>query len=526
MATRDSVQPALWRFDFAWMDGATAVQDTGLLDECASLFSQHYGIWSDGGPNPGGRVSMSPARVAKYLDNENAHLAVARLEGTLVGYAAALRLTLSDGRRIAWVTQLVVDKSYRHSRVATHLLFSIWQFSDVYACGLVTANPLAVRALETATRRPCKAPLIAERASDLLPVLSEASGYIPAMLVQDDKGKPAPKVDTAFALSLAELPELRERAARQARPWSLGDIDEGQEWLAATFRDQPRSPMSKAEIDDLMRGADDIWIQAYELMTLDERHAWHSHADDEVDLVLEATRTGRESIALDVGCGDGRHVVAMRDRGVLATGIDLAAKIDFVGNPSWRKVADARQELPMRDGDLVTCLYDVLGSSANPDDDRAILRSIFEALRPGGYLALSVMNEEVVTARLPDSGRPGTQDEFLAALESLPSSQTMETTGSVFDPNLILLYEGVFYRKEQFLRPGSHLPAELVVRDRRFSLDSIRRVVVGAGFQIDILRPVQAGQWRREPALDPTDSRAKELLVVAHRPSGAPAEPY
>ena len=60
------------------------------------------------------------------------------------------------------------------------------------------------------------------------------------------------------------------------------------------------------------------------------------------------------------------------------------------------------------------------------------------------------MNSQSVLPRLGLEHRPETTGAFVGALEALPPSRTMEQTGAVFDPNLLLYFKGVFYRKEQF----------------------------------------------------------------------------
>jgi SAM-dependent methyltransferase len=323
------------------------------------------------------------------------------------------------------------------------------------------------------------------------------------------------------------FPGSSARPDAHRAPWALGQIGPGEEWLAATFRDQPTTPLTVGQLRDLLRGADDIWIHAYEAMTLGEEHRWHVHESKEVGFVLD-TIGGGPARALDVGCGDGRHARALTDHGWDTVGVDIAASLVEAGreHPSAAEllVGDARKELPAGPFDLVLCLYDVLGSSARPEDDVAILANIQEVLRPGGWLALSVMNETVVRPQLPEGHVPRDQGAFLAALETLRPSTTMESSGAIFDATAMLLYDGVYYRKEQFTRPGSRLPAELVVRDRRFSAESISTLVSEAGFEVHSCTPVQAGQWSRTPSLAPTDTRAKEWLVFARRPDGPAAD--
>src|SRR6202012_3675523 len=73
----------------------------------------------------------------------------------LVGYAIAIQAKIPKYGVISWVTQLVVHEDHRQRDVGKSLLFAIWNFTDHFAWGLLTANPYAIRALEKATRRRC-----------------------------------------------------------------------------------------------------------------------------------------------------------------------------------------------------------------------------------------------------------------------------------------------------------------------------------------------------------------------------------
>ena len=140
----------------------------------------------------------------------------------LIGYCIALRFETAEGP-VAWITQLVVASNYRKAGVATHMMFSIWQFSDCWAWGLVTANPFAVRALETATRRSCRASAIAELGQDVLTKLATLVSYIPSEFVEDASGRQLPVVDTAFFVDHSDLPKMLKGAARKKRPWNWED---------------------------------------------------------------------------------------------------------------------------------------------------------------------------------------------------------------------------------------------------------------------------------------------------------------
>jgi hypothetical protein len=135
-------------------------------------------------------------------------------------------------------------------------------------------------------------------------------------------------------------------------------------------------------------------------------------------------------------------------------------------------------------------------------------------LKEGGKLLLSVMNFELTKH----------EAKFFFSLETdskplsdLRPSTTMESTGNIFNPDLYLIDTDtrIVYRKEQFVE-GGQLPAELIVRDRRYRLDEIQDMCRGVGLEVLSSRFVQSGHWEVE--LDGRDKRAKEILVLAQRP--------
>lgn len=506
------------------MAGREAASDRDLVAECVELYSTHYGKWGPGGPHPGERVRLEPGRFVNLIADDDAWLACAFSSESLIGYCVAVRTQVPGRGPLAWVSQLVVHSSYRQARVATRLLFSVWQFSDCYAWGLVTANPYAIRALETATRRHCRSKIITQRGPEVLEHVASHVPYIPATLVTDGDGRPQPRVDTRFLLDHSDIRSMQRKAARRDRRWALGHLAEGQEWVGCTFSEQSPHAMDRARLADLLTGADEIWIQAYEGMTLDGSHAWHRHEVSEVDFVLAAVDTPPGARVVDVGCGDGRHAKVLADRDYQVVGVDLSERLisrardRSSSRTAVFEVADARKHLPAGPFDLAVCLYDVIGTSASADDDLLIMRNVAARLTPGGYVVASVMNTSVTSPRLPVAHRLDTTTDFITALEGLSPSATMETTGSVFDPNLLLLYRGVYYRKEQFQKAAWRLPTELVVRDRRFTLDQLTSLVERAGLDVLAARPVQAGAWSREPPLEEYDARAKELLAIGRMP--------
>jgi SAM-dependent methyltransferase len=176
-------------------------------------------------------------------------------------------------------------------------------------------------------------------------------------------------------------------------------------------------------------------------------------------------------------------------------------------------VKDFRKESVERTFDCVICLYDVIGSAAAPSSELNLLRNIKRHLRPGGYAVLSVMNLSLTQKKAIH--RFTLEKEANRLLELKPST-TMEASGDVFNPEFYMLdtKTGVVYRKEQF-KEGRDIPAELIVRDRRYTKKSITALVKSVELQVVSCRCVNAGGWQND--FDEDDDRAKEILLVCRR---------
>lgn len=501
------------------MSGSAVLDEPELIDACCDVYSRNYGVWGREDPRAGRPVVMTAAIFRQLFEADESILACAFNGDQLIGYCAAV---IANGNgRLAWVSQLVVDVSFRNDRVATRLLFSVWQFSDCFAWGLVTSNPLAVRALESATRRPVSRSNVIERGDEVLRRLHEKINYLPVSLRRDDAGDATPQAFTKFYVSHSEIEDLRAKAARKDRPWPLGDLLDGHEWVACTFGDQTPAVISDDKLEEILVGADRTWMDAYSRMTLDANHAWHRHAESEVDFLMNRTDIGRCKTVLDIGCGDGRHAIALAGRGVKVVAMEVVASLAEAAAKNSERCTvevvegDARQSVPERGQNGAILLYDVIGSSASPDDDFLMLRQVVSSLVENAPVVLSVMNAVPTLARLDSWQKPIKRADFIQALEKLPASQAMEETGNVFEPKFLLYYNEVFYRKEQFLGDSDFLPTEYVVRDKRYSIDSIDALCRRAGLRVNSITPVQSGRWNADPALGETDDSAKELLVVA-----------
>jgi len=127
------------------------------------------------------------------------------------------------------------------------------------------------------------------------------------------------------------------------------------------------------------------------------------------------------------------------------------------------------------------------------------------------------MNRELTSHIAENKFRLGSDYNAVEILQKLEASPTMETSGNIFNPKYFLLDDatGVVYRKEQFTQ-GCELPVELLVRDKRFNKTEIEDMCQAAGLEVVWSRYVQTGNW--DISLDPTDAKAKEILLLCRKP--------
>ena len=126
---------------------------------------------------------------------------------------------------------------------------------------------------------------------------------------------------------------------------------------------------------------------------------------------------------------------------------------------------------------------------------------------------LSVMNMELTEAIIP-SDHKGRINNRSDILQKLKAGNVMQSSGQIFEPEYLALdtERGLVYRKELF-NDDRALPAEYIIRDKRYKRDEIRDMLIKAGFSVKDIRCVQAGHF--DVPLNPLDIKAKEICVAA-----------
>lgn len=127
-------------------------------------------------------------------------------------------------------------------------------------------------------------------------------------------------------------------------------------------------------------------------------------------LIPEASLRGRP--ALDLACGAGRHLRALRSAGIPALGLDLSRALLQEGcrqDLGPYLVQGDMLKLPFASGSfgLVTSFFTSFGYFEEEDQDLQVLSGVRRCLQDGGWLLLDFLHAERVRASLiPYSERP------------------------------------------------------------------------------------------------------------------------
>jgi SAM-dependent methyltransferase len=221
------------------------------------------------------------------------------------------------------------------------------------------------------------------------------------------------------------------------------------------------------------------------------RNAFTKGTDQEVAFLVDALGLAPGMRVLDVGCGPGRHSLALSRVGIDVVGVDHSS--DFVAlaraAATTDRLAARFERLDVRDlaydgeFDAVLCLcqggFGLLGGR----DEPAVFARIAAAIKPGGRLALTAFST-VFAVR------------FLEAGES-------------FDPSTGVLHE------RSTVRDPEGVEREFDLWTTCFTARELELLAVHTGLRVDSIAGVSPGHYGVDrPGLD-----HPELLVLATRPA-------
>ena len=477
--------------------------NVSLAEELSRVFSTSYGKWSLFSPfRPGEAIRLSPERFLRAYSSPDFRITVCFCGDQVVGQAVYLDVLTSKGR-VAFVVQLVVDKAYRRRGIAKTMLHSIWGFSNYYAYGIVTSSPCTVAALEAATFRRGASERICQDAVFLREEVFSKIDFLRKAEWLVSGGMSV--VNTTFWTDRTQIQRERNNFAER-----YGRLDEGWEWIAVTFRDQPLTDLDSYAL--LVDSSGEFVREAYRRM-LQSHQPWARQSRQEIAEILSMIPELNVSDSIcDFGAGSGRHIHVLRDLGYQnVTGIDSALSEE--GKALGVVEGDCRNWRGSVPYKVILCLFDVIGSFAEEFENKKILENIAINLKEGGYAVISVANYRFEKQEQKPIQASDCADELLQKIFRLSPSRVMATNGEFFSGDYLVNTERrLFYHKEQFDDPEFGLPAEYLVVDRRFTCEEIKAWIKEVGMEVVTSRFVRAGFHE-----DFSEQNGKEILVIARK---------
>ena len=486
------------------------------LKECSELYSNNYGFYSQNSKkNPGQQIKLSVSYYKNnFCNNKNYRVSLVYKNNKLAGMAFYTRKANEKKQTTNLIIQLVVDKNTRREKIASRLMQSIWGFTDDFAWGIITPNPCTVKTLESVTYRKCNPFIIKNNLSSLDEVLDTVHYLSKEKIYVSDNFS---KINTEFFVDRKDC----DIKTIYDEKWELGDLDEGYEWFAFTFKDQKiDSKKFKKHFSERIKFSENILKEAYSRMEIDNQ-SWTKGTQNEINTILsEINLDNSEDIKiLDIGCGTGRHSIELAKKGYKVKGLDFSkqhinsakTKAKSIKNLSF-ECKDIKSYTTKNKYNMILCLYDVIGSYPDNKDNVKIIKKAYKLIKENGYFVLSVMNMELTEHIVPNSQKGDIENNPEILYELLPSP-TMMKTGNIFNPKYLAIdtKNNIVYRKEQFSE-DRQLPVEHIIRDKRFSMNEITKILEDNGFEIKTNRYVQAAKF--DIPLSATDKKAKEIFII------------
>jgi D-alanine-D-alanine ligase len=143
----------------------------------------------------------------------------------------------------------------------------------------------------------------------------------------------------------------------------------------------------------------------------------------------------RASCVIDIGCGHGRHALVLAERGADVIGLDFSSALldrardlaaELRVRVRWIR-GDMRRP-PLRTGCAdAAIVMDALGFFDTDDEHDAVLQEAARVLRPGGRLALKVVNGRPVLEAFRDTEREERDGIVVSVSSTLTSSPARMT---------------------------------------------------------------------------------------------------
>jgi SAM-dependent methyltransferase len=159
----------------------------------------------------------------------------------------------------------------------------------------------------------------------------------------------------------------------------------------------------------LNKRGDDTWYKQW--FNTQDYLDLYKHRDDVdaskiINLLFANIKLNKGAKVLDLACGNGRHSVLFAKKGFYVTGIDLSPFLIRKANERFKiEYAGSRKKLSFEIGnmkhishknefDLVVNLFTSFGYFEKDKDNKKVIKSISNALKPGGWFLLDFLSKE------------------------------------------------------------------------------------------------------------------------------------
>ncbi|MDR3333429.1 MAG: class I SAM-dependent methyltransferase [Treponema sp.] len=213
--------------------------------------------------------------------------------------------------------------------------------------------------------------------------------------------------------------------------------------------------------------------------------------------LYDAPRPEAAPRVLDLCCGFGRISLELARRGFTVTGVDITesylqtAREDAAYEQLSIELirADARSFIRPCFFDVVTNLYISFGYFEHPQDDRLMVRNVFESLKPGATFIIETLGKEIAVRDFVER-EWFTRGGFMVLTEYTP----LDSWGSI---------------KNRWILINDETRIERTFTQRLYAASELRSLLLETGFGAVELY----GDWDESPY----DNRAAMLIAVARK---------